>query len=278
MSRAQRDQSGRTFTLALIPVAIVLNIVVGQLASGSPVYLDSIGTVLVGALLGPWWAALTGILANVIWALLGNTVAVYFAYVGAVIGLLSGFSGRLGVFQRPAPLWLSVMVGGVFTFALTMFVMQFITATRDDSGNTVLRHAGDLIVLQPLVFALAIVAGMAAGYFVIRSAGYAGIAGLITGLVAAVISAPMAAVQFGGVTGGGTDLLVAAFRASGEGILQSTLAQGTVSDPFDKMTSFMLVWLIIQVLPRRLLLRFPTARRAAQLADSSDGPIGETAA
>ena len=277
MSRALRDQSGRTFTLALIPVAIVLNIVVGQFASGSPVYLDSIGTVLVGALLGPWWGALTGILANVIWTLLGNTVAIYFAYVGAVIGLLAGFSARLGVFQRPAPLWLSVVVGGVFTFALTLFVMLFITATRDNQGNMVLRNASDLVVLQPLVFALAIVAGMAAGYFVIKNAGYAGMAGLITGMVAAVISAPMAAVQFGGVTGAGTDLLVAAFRASGAGILQSALAQSTVSDPFDKMTSFMLVWLIIQVLPRRLLLRFPTARQAAQLADSADGPIGESA-
>lgn len=274
MSSAPRAQSEQTFTLALIPVAIVLNIVVGQLASGTPVYLDSIGTVLVGALFGPWWGALTGILANVIWSLLGNPVPLAFAYVAGVIGLLAGFAGRLGVFQRPAPRWLSVLVGGVFTFALTLFVMLFLTATRDEQGNMIMRNAADLVGVYPLTFAIAIVAGVAAGYFVIKNAGYAGIAGLLTGLVAGVISAPMAAIQFGGVTGAGTDLLVAAFRASGAGILQSTLAQGAVSDPFDKMTSFMLVWLLIQVLPRRLLLRFPTARRVAEQGDA-DRPAGE---
>jgi energy-coupling factor transport system substrate-specific component len=62
------------------------------------------------------------------------------------------------------------------------------------------------------------------------------------------------------VTGGGTDALVAAFRSSGAGILASAFAQGTVSDPFDKMTSYMIVYLIIQSLPQRLLQRFPNAR------------------
>jgi energy-coupling factor transport system substrate-specific component len=40
--------------------------------------------------------------------------------------------------------------------------------------------------------------------------------GLITGVVAAIISAPTAAIVFGGVTGAGTDLIVAALRTSGQ--------------------------------------------------------------
>jgi energy-coupling factor transport system permease protein len=79
--------------------------------------------------------------------------------------------------------------------------------------------------------------------------------GLITGVVAAIISAPTAAYVFGGVTGSGTDVLVAAFRASGGGILASVLAQGSVSDPFDKMLSFMVVWLILRSLPARFKAR-----------------------
>lgn len=45
-----------TVTLALIPVAIVVNLVVGQIVSALnlPIFLDSIGTVLVGILAGPW--------------------------------------------------------------------------------------------------------------------------------------------------------------------------------------------------------------------------------
>jgi energy-coupling factor transport system substrate-specific component len=249
--------------LALIPLAIAINIAIGQLVTvlKLPVYLDSIGTVLVGALLGPWVALLTGALSNIIWTLLGiNPPAIWFAPVAAVIGVIAGFAGRAGVFQRSSPRWLSALIGGVFLFGLALFVMSFVNATTDADGNFVLPQAADLIAQQPIVFILAFVAGLAAGYFVLKNAGYAGLVGLLTGIVAAIISAPIAAYVFGGVTGGGTDALVAAFRSSGAGILASAFAQGTVSDPFDKMTSYMIVYLIIQSLPQRLLQRFPNAR------------------
>jgi len=249
--------------LALIPLAIAINIAIGQLVAvlKLPLYLDSIGTVLTGALLGPWIGLITGALSNIIWTLLGiNPPAIWFAPVAAVIGLIAGFAGRWGVFQRPSPRWLSAIIGGVFLFALALFIMSFIYSTTDSGGNLVLPQAADLLAQQPIVFIIAILLGLAAGYFVLKDAGYAGLAGLLTGIVAAIISAPIAAYVFGGVTGGGTDAIVAAFRASGAGILASNLAQGTVSDPFDKMTSYMLVWLIIQALPQRLLQRFPNAR------------------
>ena len=255
--------------LALIPLAIAINIAGGQLVKTLrlPIYLDSIGTVLTGALLGPWIGLITGVLSNGIWTLIGlDQFAWSFAPVAGVIGLLAGFAGRLGVFQRPSPRWLSAIIGGVFVFALTLFVMFFINATTDAAGNTILPVAGDLIAQNPIVFIVAILVGLAAGYFVLQNAGYAGLAGLITGVVAAIVSAPIAAYLFGGVTGSGTDALVAAFRASGQGILASAFAQGTVSDPFDKMTSFMVVYLIIQSLPQRLLQRFPNARAVQETA------------
>src|SRR6185503_7958207 len=98
---------------------------------------------------------------------------------------------------------------------------------------------GELFSRYSVIFVIAILAGGAIGYFLLQKGGYAGLAGLVTGIVAAIISAPTAAVVFGGVTGGGTDLLVAAFRASGAPIMSSVLAQGSVSDPFDKMLSYM---------------------------------------
>jgi len=266
MNTTRRSALNST-ALALIPLAIAINIAGGQLVKTLrlPIYLDSIGTVLTGALLGPWIGLITGVLSNGIWTLIGlDQFAWSFAAVAGVIGLLAGFAGRLGVFQRPSPRWLSAIIGGVFLFALTLFVMFFINATTDADGNTVLPVAGDLISQNPIVFIVAILAGLAAGYFVLQNAGYAGLAGLITGVVAAIVSAPIAAYLFGGVTGSGTDALVAAFRASGANILASAFAQGTVSDPFDKMTSFMVVYLIIQSLPRRLLQRFPNAQAAQE--------------
>ena len=58
----RRSRDFTTAALTLMPVAIAINIAVGSItvALRLPIYLDSIGTVLVGALAGPWAGALTG--------------------------------------------------------------------------------------------------------------------------------------------------------------------------------------------------------------------------
>jgi hypothetical protein len=241
-----------TRTLVLIPVAIAINIAVGTLVVilKLPVYLDSIGTVLVGAIAGPWAGALTGALANLIWGLFTPNIAPFF-YVAAVIGLMAGFFGRRGVFKNESPRWLSVVIGMVFFFTLAFFLTAFLNRQTDATGYTTYPTPGELLSRYSIIFVLAILIGALIGYFLLQQGGYAGLAGLATGIVAAIISAPTAAYVFGGVTGAGTDLLVAAFRASGANILSSVMAQGAVSDPFDKMTSFMVVWLILRALPAR---------------------------
>jgi hypothetical protein len=85
------------------------------------------------------------------------------------------------------------------------------------------------------------------------------VGGMLTGIISAIISAPIAAYVFGGVTGSGTDALVALFRATGANSLQANLAQGLVSDPFDKFVSFICVWLILRGLSRRLITQMPRA-------------------
>jgi energy-coupling factor transport system substrate-specific component len=84
----------------------------------------------------------------------------------------------------------------------------------------------------------------------------AALAGVITGLVAAFLSAPIAAYVFGGVTGqAGTDALVASFRAAGLDALGANMGQGIVSDPIDKLITFVIVWAIMLGLPERLKAR-----------------------
>lgn len=241
-----------TRTLVLIPIAIAINIAIGELVVRLklPVYLDSIGTVLVGAIAGPWAGALTGALANLIWGLF-NPVLAWFFYVAAVIGFLAGIAGKRGAFTGESPRWVSVLVGAVFVFSLTLFVLAFFNRSTDDTGFTTYPSMADLFSQYAVVFVVAILVGAAIGYFLLQQGGYAGLWGLVTGIIAAIISAPTAAYVFGGVTGSGTDLVVAAFRASGAGILSSVMAQGAVSDPFDKMLSFMVVWLILRSLPAR---------------------------
>lgn len=132
---AVRSRDLSTATLALLPVAIAINIAVGAIvvALRLPVYLDSIGTVLVGVLAGPWAGALTGLLANLIWAILpvpggaGPTIA-FFAPVAAVIGLMAGFWAGRGAFRLRADdervgAFLA-LAAGVGAAAVAMLVVQ----------------------------------------------------------------------------------------------------------------------------------------------------------
>ena len=123
-----------TATVAMVPVAIALNIVVGQLASviGLPVYLDSIGTVLVSALAGPAAGVVTGILTNVIWGLTLNPIALPFAVVQVVIGVMAGYAARLGMFRRfylaPVAGAVTGLVAAIVSAPISAFVFGGATA------------------------------------------------------------------------------------------------------------------------------------------------------
>src|SRR5574338_1377479 len=105
-----------TMTWVLIPVAIAINIAVGQivLLLKLPVYLDSIGTILVAVLCGPWAGALTGALSNTIWGLAIDPNALPWWPVAFFIGFVAGWCAVGGLFKS----WWKVIIAG-FLIALT---------------------------------------------------------------------------------------------------------------------------------------------------------------
>lgn len=109
-----------TMTWVLIPVAIAINVVIGQIVVvlKLPVFLDSIGTMLVAALCGPWAGALTGALSNIIWGLAIDPGAFPWWPVAFFIGLVTGFAARAGLFKN----WWKVVVTG-FLVALTAAIV-----------------------------------------------------------------------------------------------------------------------------------------------------------
>jgi energy-coupling factor transport system substrate-specific component len=103
-----------TVTLALIAFAIVVNMAIGQLVSllKLPIFLDSIGTILVGILAGPIAGGLTGLLTNLLWGLISSPVAAAFAPVAMVIGIIAGLCARYGLFKT---WWLAILSGLIIT-------------------------------------------------------------------------------------------------------------------------------------------------------------------
>lgn len=265
-----------TRVIVLMPIAIAINIVLGatvQQALKLPIYLDSIGTILVGVVAGPFAGLLTGVLSNLIWGYLlpapiGSTTIGPFAIVAGVIGLLAGVWGRLGLFRSrrgesssiPGAVVAVILVGAlaVYTYA------RAYASPTDFQNNTGFDPATiDQSRIFFLVILVVFVALIAVALFLRRDVGavYAIGAGLVTGIVAAIVSAPIAAVVFGGVTGSGTDLLVAAFRAGGDSLVSATLKQGLLSDPMDKMITSFVVFFIIGNLSQRFIARFPNGER-----------------
>lgn len=125
MERMKRDFS--TISLAMIPVAIAINIAIGQIVKALriPLYLDSIGTVFVGAVAGPWVGALAGLLTNLIWALLFGDITntVPYAPVAAAIGFLAGVFSKYGWFK----VWWKAVLGGAITGVVASLLSAPIT-------------------------------------------------------------------------------------------------------------------------------------------------------
>lgn len=179
--------------LLVIAAALALNILVGQFVQRVlqlPVYLDSIGTIVVGALFGPVVGALTGMISNLLWGLLFQLPEIVpFAITAAWIGWAAGYAGQLNVFRQ------KITIGNVFLVAAT---------------------------------------------------------GLFVGAIGALISAPIVAHLFGGATGSGTDRLVNYFGTLGATVLQQASLQTFISDPVDKVVSFLIAWLIWRPVSRRI--------------------------
>ena len=267
-----------TRTLVLMPIAIAFNIILGQAVGAAlkiPIYLDSIGTILVGALCGPIPGALTGLLANLLWSYavpppFHSDISGAFAIVAAVIGLLAGLFGRYGFFRpRPTANTGTLIVGGAVALVI-VGVMAWYAYTRfyGDQGLTIFNPANTdtlFVILGWAIVALAIAAVVGFLFLLLRrrdlTVAYVVVGGVATGIVAALISAPISANVFGGVTGAGTDFLVAAFRHAGSDIQAATFQQGLLSDPVDKLVTFMTVYIILSAMAIRTKARFPQGER-----------------
>ena len=293
------DSLSRQFTLrvvVLMPFAIAINIVLGQTVAAAlkiPIYLDSIGTVLVGVLAGPIAGAATGALTNILWSYVVPPPFQYppaaaFAVVAAVIGIAAGLAGRYGLMRpRPNRPTAELVVAGVLVGAIIIGLAwlasvgyQLIFDTEinplPSSDNQLFLVLGYLAIL----LVVAAVLGVFALLFGRRdlTAAYAVVTGVATGIVAALISAPIAAGVFGGVTGAGTDFLVAAFRQAGVDIYAATTGQGLISDPIDKATTFVIVYLITLAMAIRLKARFPQGEQLVENPVDAPSASGATTA
>ncbi|MBR3169801.1 MAG: ECF transporter S component [Lachnospiraceae bacterium] len=98
-----------TYVAIMIPLGVAINYVGGLLngALGGPLYLDSIGTAVVAAVMGPWVGAISGLLFNIVSALMGgNMVSALFGICNIGTGLIVGYMTKWGFFEK----WWQVLI------------------------------------------------------------------------------------------------------------------------------------------------------------------------
>jgi len=114
-------------TIFMIPIGIAINFIGGQIALllKLPVYLDSIGTILVGATCGMLPGAIVGAISNILNSIT-SPPTLAFGVLSILFGLLAGFLGRRGIFRTWWKALLSAipfaLIGGVLGAIITILV------------------------------------------------------------------------------------------------------------------------------------------------------------
>ncbi|WP_408008381.1 ECF transporter S component [Pseudalkalibacillus sp. A8] len=86
--------------MLLIPIGVSINIVGFQLHNvlRLPIFLDTIGTILIGVIAGPWVALIAGLVTNLINAIFNPTFLPY-ALTSMAVGVGVGFLSKSGMFK-----------------------------------------------------------------------------------------------------------------------------------------------------------------------------------
>ena len=143
----KKAKTWSTITLAMIPICLAINYVGAQIAIALklPMYLDVIGSIMMGAICGPIPGVVLGALSSAINSLSEPTAIAYIP-VTVACGLVAGLLGKAGFMKQ---LWKSLIAGFVLAVAavaisspITAFLYGGISGTGNDVIVLGLRAAG----------------------------------------------------------------------------------------------------------------------------------------
>ena len=87
-------------TLFLIPIGIAVNFIGGQIAIllRLPLYLDAIGTIVVGAVCGVWPGIIVGLVSNILNSI-SSPITLFYAILNVLFGIAAAYLSKKGVFK-----------------------------------------------------------------------------------------------------------------------------------------------------------------------------------
>jgi energy-coupling factor transport system substrate-specific component len=93
--------------------------------------------------------------------------------------------------------------------------------------------------------------------------------GISTGVIAALVSAPVVVYLFGGVTGSGSAFVVAFFLKTGQQLLSAAILSGLTAEPIDKTLQVLIAALLFRATPNDFIVMLRTGYDLAAGADNT---------
>ena len=125
--------------MCVVALAIVLNVIGGQIALmlHLPIYLDSIGTIMIAMLYGPVYGMLPPLLYGLVMGFTLDIYSLYFMPVGLMLGLVTGLVSRYFSLKKwrmiPGAMLITIP-GTIVSSVITAVLFGGITS----SGSTVI--------------------------------------------------------------------------------------------------------------------------------------------
>lgn len=125
--------------MCVVALAIVLNVIGGQIALmlHLPIYLDSIGTIMIALLYGPVYGMLPPLLYGLVMGFTLDIYSLYFMPVGLMLGLVTGLVSRYFSLKKwrmiPGAMLITIP-GTIVSAVITAVLFGGITS----SGSTVI--------------------------------------------------------------------------------------------------------------------------------------------
>ncbi|HGA3974648.1 TPA: ECF transporter S component [Streptococcus agalactiae] len=124
--------------ISFVSIAIAINLIGANLALflRLPIYLDTIGTLLIAVILGPWYAASTAFLSALINWMTTDIFSLYYSPVAIVVAIITGILIKRNC-KPSSLLWKSLIIslpGTIIASVITVILFKGITS----SGSSII--------------------------------------------------------------------------------------------------------------------------------------------
>ncbi|MGG5462631.1 ECF transporter S component [Clostridium sp. B9] len=147
-------RSSKSLKISIVGIGIALNIIGAFIALNLrlPIYLDSLGTIMAGFVLGPVYGVITGVLGSLTSGITFDIYSLYFAPVQIFTGFFAGYFFKKGL-MNGKKIFLSVLIMTLFVSFTGAVITAYLFGGVTSSGSSYIIVILNNLGVNPVVSA-----------------------------------------------------------------------------------------------------------------------------